>query len=293
MNRTLGLTALAASLVASSTAFARPLEEMKKSGEIRICVVLYPEIVEATPAGCKPDKCKFSGPAYEVAAEYAKHLNLKPKFEILSWDDQFVGEDGKTDKEGEYTPTPLKSGKCDVYPTNVTVLPWREKKMAMIPLFPSRKMILTNAKKKSSIPNYKALGGKTAVVVESTSFHTWLTEINAGDFKDTPIKIVLTKPGEDLKHLAAGKADFALMDADGALSAVKKDPKNLATAFPVGSADNIGWGVSKDHKDLQESVQAFFKDQQSKTDSKLNSVWKTYFGMSFIQYKSFMEQVAK
>ncbi|MBF0442876.1 MAG: ABC transporter substrate-binding protein, partial [Oligoflexales bacterium] len=161
----------------AGTVYARSLEEIKKTKELRICLVVYPGINYVEPKDCK-EKCKYSGPAYDIANAFADHLKVKKTYKQITWDEQFYNDQGKTDREGEYTPEHVKTGNCDVYPNNVTKLPWREKKLAFAILFPSRMMVIINKKDKSTIKELKDLAGKSFVTQKDTSFHTWAVEQN-------------------------------------------------------------------------------------------------------------------
>lgn len=286
-----GFVLSAVAVAWTSAAQARTLDEIKKSQELRVCLVATPGIVEAEPDGCAVEKCKFSGAAFELVNEFAKSIGAKPKYALLKWDEQFQDDSGKTVEDGDYTPAALKSGKCDVYPNNLTILPWRQKKLGMVTLFPSRKMVLVKKDARAKFGETSHLGGKTVVVEKSTSFHRWVEELNAGELKANPVKISFAKPDEVLPRVSTGKADFTLMDSDAALASIRTKFKGIAPAFPVGAADEIGWAMAKEAKDLQEAVKGFFDTQKKTADSKLNSVWKDSYGMSFESFSAIVGQV--
>ena len=45
--------------------------------------------------------------------------------------------------------------------------------------------------------------------------------------------------------------DFTIIGADGALNWTRKKVKNSVVAFPVGSANELGWAFRKEDKGLQ------------------------------------------
>ena len=105
---------------------ARSLDDIKASGEIRLCLYgndmtedrLY--LLGAAPSGCRDD-CTFEGISYDTALIFAKTLapEIKARFVRVGWDEQFHNTEGKTDREEIYTPALLDSGTCDIYVTGM------------------------------------------------------------------------------------------------------------------------------------------------------------------------------
>ncbi len=110
-------------LLTAGQALGRTLQEIRRSGELRICV-----------AGT-------SAPFYEANGEdFARYLGVRAKTEKLtSWDQQFHNADGVTIQDAAYDPAALASGRCDVHPNDLHISAWRKQKMALI-------LLLRNAK---------------------------------------------------------------------------------------------------------------------------------------------------
>ena len=277
-----GLLIAAASLPAQ----ARSLAEIQQTGEIRFCISdTDPAIAVAEPKGCRED-CTFKGPVYDAALAFAATLGdgVKPTFLRVDWEEQFHNKDGKTDREGTYTPELRASGACDLYPSHLTKLPWRLKKLDFVILFPSRMMVLVNKRNKRKFRKPQDLAGKVAIVTKDSSFHTWLQEQNEGAYKDNPVKIEFISSADAVQAVDTGKVDFTLLDGDMAMYAAGSRFKKVALAFPVGPADEIGWAFRKDDKDLQESVRQYFETEQKAPYSETNKRWKKTYGLSLQDY---------
>jgi len=106
------LACVAASLLAPGPCAARSLEQIRATGELRICV-----------AGS-------SAAFYRRNAEiFARELGLRPQVTALAaWDDQFRDARGEVDREARYVPEAMASGRCDLYPNDLHIVPWREDK---------------------------------------------------------------------------------------------------------------------------------------------------------------------
>ncbi len=271
---------------------ARSLEEILQTGEIRFCIAdIDPSVAVAQPEGCRDD-CTFTGPAYDAALAFSKTLGegIKPAFVRVGWEEQFHNKEGVTDREGTYTPELLASETCDIYPSHLTKLPWRSKKLDFVILFPSRMMVVVHKRNKRKFKKAKDLAGKVAAVTKDTSFHTWLQEQNQSTYKDQPIKLQLIQGKTSASAVAAGEADFAFLDGDMAIFAINRKFKNMALAFPVGPVHELGWGFRKADKALQARVKQYFESEKKATYSETNKRWKDTYGLSL---QDFVRMVTK
>ncbi|AZP10966.1 transporter substrate-binding domain-containing protein [Undibacterium parvum] len=265
---------------------ARSLSEIIKSKELRVCVVAYhPDFIRAEPENCRGN-CKFSGLVFEEIQVFSKFLGpqIQAKFLRLDWDEQFFNKNSEVVRNGIYTPELLASGKCDVYPNNLTRNEWRLKKLDIIYLFPSRMMAIVNKSKQKEYKNLHDLAGKIAAVDKDTSYHTWLGEQNQTGFKENPVKIQIISTHESFVAVDSGKVDFTLADSDLAISATQHELKNSSVSFPVGPTEEIGWGFRKQDRDLQAAAQRFFEDQKERENSEFNQLWKKHFGINLIKF---------
>jgi len=275
-------------LIHDPASFARDLDEIRKSGDLRICIVpLTPAYAVAQDPACR-ENCAFSGPVYREAAAVAASLGkgIRAVYHRIDWDEQFFNPSGQTDRDAVYTPRLLSCGKCDVYPSHLTKNGWRLKKLDFAVLFSSRMMVVVNRSKFGDMKTPASLAGKIAAVEKNTSYHTWLSEQNEHAFSNAPVKVHLLSMDDSLAAVETGKADFTLVDVDIALWNTAHRSKDLVVAFPVGPVDEIGWAFRKADRHLRDAVQTIFKRQSLDEMSELNRIWKEEFGVTLIQMKA-------
>jgi len=280
-------------IAAYSQANAKSLEEIIKSKELRICIAYpYDPFVQLESENCRED-CKFSGIFYEESVAFANSLgaDIEPRFIRVDWDEQFFNKEGKTVLDDSYTPELLSSGKCDIYPNNLTKTDWRLKKMDILTLYPSRMMVIVHKSKKSQFKSPADLAGKTVLLEKNTSYHTWMEEQNKTVYAANPVKIEFMLETPARKEINSGKDAFMIADADVAIWATRNVIKDSVVVFPIGSADEIGWGFRKEDKELQAAAQKFFDNQRTNPDSVLNTIWKNYFGRSLTEFIALMMSV--
>lgn len=258
-------------------ASARSLAEIKKSKELRICL-----------AGSKQDFYLKNALALVEFLGEGIEANL---FHFDNWNDQFVNQDGVVVRDAEYTPEPLASGRCDLYPNDLVRLQWREKKMAFIPLYISKNTIIVNRDNRQKFHKLDDISGKKAAIMQGTSFHTWLEQQNEGIFKNSPVTIIFMHQEEAIKAAESGAVDFAISGADGALWAAKKFAPQVAVAFSVGEITEYGWCVAKKDTDLQQEVLRFFDRERSSPGSQLNAIWKETIGMTLGEYVLYVSSI--
>ncbi len=270
---------------------ARGLEQILQSGELRACIVpVTPAYATFPDPSCRED-CPATGPVPRMVAAFAATLGqeVRPVFHRLEWDEQFHEAGGQTIRDAEYTPHHLETGHCDIYPTHLTKLAWRTKKMDFATLFLSRMMVIVHLEQLPGFATVHDLAGKTAGVALNTSLHTWVLELNKTEFRDEPIRIQLIESGTELESVMTGAADFILLDAEVSLWESVNRFQKLSVAFPVGPVEEIGWGLRKQDTDLKNAVLLFFKDQTMNEASRLNSIWKEEFGLTLNQLRALIQ----
>jgi len=285
----LRILCMAAAMIAGQVIFsdARSLEEIQKTKEIRICICYpyNPFVKLESPEDCRED-CKFSGIIYEESLEFAKSLgsDIQPKFLRVDWDEQFFNKEGKTVIEESYTPELLASGRCDVYPNNLTKTDWREKKMDIVTMYPSRMMVIVHKSLKNQFKSPADLAGKTVLLEKDTSYQTWIEEQNKTTYAANPVKIEFMLETPAIQAVNSGRDAFLLTDADFAIWGTRNNFKNALAVFPIGPSCEIGWAFRKEDKDLQAAAQNFFDSQRGNSGSVLNTIWKNYFGRSLTEF---------
>ncbi|MBF0230777.1 MAG: transporter substrate-binding domain-containing protein [Desulfamplus sp.] len=254
-----------------ASTYARSLEEIKKSGELRLCV---------------------AGSSYELYTKtgtaFAESLGVKANVKKLeAWDTLFQNKEGVVDKEAVYTPYLMEMGECDCYPNDMVINEWRLKKMDFAALFKTRMTVVINKDNQNNIKSEVDLKGKRAAVMKGTSYHTWMEEKNKKDFADNPIQITLMSTDESMNVVDSKTVDFTIIGADGALNWTRNKVKNSMVGFFVGPVNQVGWGFRKDDKELIEAAKIFF-DSQRKLNSKFDLIWKEKVGISLSEFNLFI-----
>lgn len=273
-------------------ALARSLDEIRASGELRICIAaIHPSVATIEPPDCAAD-CRFSGPAVEAAEAFAGTLDgVAPLFRQVGWDAQFQNAEGETIVDADYTPALLADGSCDVMPNHMTVTDWRLKKMDIVPMFENRMIVMLNSNRENDIAGISDLAGKTTAAELSTSFHVWLERQNAGTFADDPITILDGNTRDTYAALDDGRLDFALADANAAVWLIRNQLANAEVAFAIGEGQQIGWALNKRDHDLRDAVESFFASQKTSQTSDLNRIWETHFGVTLSRYETLVRSL--
>ena len=269
---------------------ARSLDEIKQSGEVRVCLVPVPEGFTVEPSECR-ENCKFGGDLYDLAIAFSQSLgrDIKPKIVRVEWDEQFFNQDGRTVQEDTYTPALLASGKCDAYQTGLTKLPWREKKLGFVTLYPTRMVVMVNKSRQQQLKTPADLCGKAAATVKNTSYHMWMQAQNDSTCVSNPIKIEFMNFEETSKALDSERVDFKMDNFDNTLW-LGTPFKNSVAGFAVGPVVEQGLAFRKEDKDLQAAARKFLDTQKASKDSLWNKQWKSGIGMTLPEY---LERVPK
>jgi len=255
----------------NTSAYARSLQEIRKSNEIRLCA-----------AGSSSSLYSRMGTVF------AESLGIKAKIiKLDSWDQQFHNKDGVTIKQESYTPFLMEKGDCDCYPNDLVMHEWRMKKLDFVVLFKTRMTVVTHRDKKGEFTTENDLKGKTAAVMKGTTYHTWLEEKNKTDFADNPVLIKFMSTDDSMKAVDSKSVDFTVIGADGALNWTRNKIKNSETAFFVGPVTQVGWAFKKSDKDLQKAAQECFRSLQ-KAGSAFDTIWKEEVGIPLSDYILFI-----
>ena len=258
-----------------TTAWGRTLEEIRLSQELRVCV-----------AGS-------SAAFYQANAEaFARYLGVPAKVRTLnSWDEQFLNRAGKLEREGRYVSRLLENGECDLFPNDLHVLDWRESKMALVPYYTVRKMIVAHQKLRPSVREPADLAGLTAAVQKNTSYDLWLQNENSTSFAHRPVRIEHHPTAESVQLVSRGLVDFTVTGSEGAFKWMRSgEYDNLDLLFPVDDILPVGWGIAPAAADLREALERYFTDSL-RAGSELDRSWQQYYGISRIEYKFFEQSL--
>ncbi len=266
------LCVLALGMTAAS---ARSLEEIKASGELRLCV-----------AGSSHELYTMTGKAFAESLGVVANVTR-----LGDWDEQFHHADGVTDKEGAYTPHLMETGACDVYPNDLVIIEWRQKKLDFAVLYHTRMTVVINKSNQGKIKSETDLRGRRAAVMEGTTYHSWMAQKNSTDFADDPIQLTFMPTNDSMLAVDNQQADFTVIGANGALTWTRHKVKNSAVGFFVGPVTQVGWGFRKGDTDLLEAADLFFESQR-RLNSRFDEIWKEKVGMTLSEFNVFISSVA-
>ncbi|MBX3649957.1 MAG: response regulator [Burkholderiales bacterium] len=246
---------------------ARDLPEIRSSGVLRACV-----------AGS-------SAPFYEANARiFAGFIGVKADITRLpSFDHQFHDAEGKTVREGRYEARYLADGSCDLFPNDLHILDWRATKMALIPYYTARKIVIANRSLHGVIKGPADLAGRNAIVQQGTAYEAWLLNQNGRAYASDPVVVRNAPTREAVNIVADGNADFTIVGSEGAFEWVRTDLLNLDIFFPVDEPVSVGWGTAFSSKQLQHELARFFHESK-RVGSDLDRSWRKHYGTSLVEY---------
>ncbi|MEG3640988.1 transporter substrate-binding domain-containing protein [Magnetococcus sp. PR-3] len=258
-----------------SSAQARTLSEIIRSGELRLCV-----------AGSNYKLYSATG------RTFARYLGVNPRITHLSsWDQQFQDHHGVTHKPLAYTPALLADGLCDLYPNDLVMVPWRLNKMVITPLYATRMTVVVPQATVQGIHTLNDLAGKTAALMKGTIYHTWLEKQNNTRFIENPVVLKFLSTNEAIAALSRGDVDFSLLGADGAFKQTQKHKMAISVAFPVGPMREVGWATHMEHHQLRSKISTFFTLQHM-TSSPFDHLWEQYVGIPLTSFNLFITSTA-
>ena len=262
-----------APLAVIAIAFAAPaqsrnLDEIQKTGVLRICV-----------AGA-------SAPFYQANAEaFSRFLGVRPEITPLShWDLQFQNDAGLTLKEASYEPRLLANGSCDIFPNDLHITDWRKSKMLLVPYYTTRLVVIAHRDLHESMTRLEDLAGRKAAVQKETAYDVWIAQRNAEEFAHNPVAVTHAPTAVSLGMVASKSVDFTLSGSESAFKWVRGDLENLAILFPVDNPVMVGWGIQQSAKKLRDRLELFF-EKSERVGTDLDRSWQKYYGISLMEYQ--------
>lgn len=257
-------------LTASFGAPARSLEQIRASGTLRICV-----------SGSSAELYQANGEAF------ARYLKVQPEvIQLASFDEQFHNADGLTVLDSSYEPQLMAEGRCDVFPNDLHIVPWRAQKLQLVPYYKVRKVIVARQALHATLNQLPDLMGRRAAVQKGTAYDTWLQQANTKELAAKPVRIIHAPTEESIRLVAQGSADFTVLGTDSAFKWVRADIAQLSIQFPVDEAVEVGWGVQKSAQSLATELTRFFAESQ-RVGSELDNNWQQYYRISLMEYRVF------
>ncbi len=220
---------------------------------------------------------------YELLLAFGEALGLPVTIVDQTTIDAFFTRDGVMPKdlgapgsEYGYTPDLLKT--VDLYGGPFAVVPWRQRLMTMIPLFPTRSQLAGRIGEE--ISTVKDMDGKRIAVIKDSIQHRNLKSL--AERANLSFGYVYASGETELFDLVAdGKADYFL---DGSVYFAKNSAKLTGISLSPFPEEVIstGWGVKKDDGKLVSILGKFMA--ASLRSGLFGSLWSKTFGMDFDAY---------
>jgi len=186
---------------------------------------------------------------HALAEEFADYLGVSLEFVITPYFEKYwEDEQGDVVKDSAYTPDWFNY--FDVACEVIAPIPWREKKVDLIPVYPSNYSVI--AKKGTQISNIASLSDLRGVTGKQTVYEDLLEKNNIKNFYYESINNFLS-------DVEAGKADYTILY--NAFAELSNYP-DLEVKLELGTAD-VCWAVRKDQPELEAAVQKFIRESSS------------------------------
>ena len=263
-----------------SFCFSRTLDEIKKSGVLRVGFFKEKTSFAIDAEG------NMSGFDYELAKSFAEYLNVKLNPVIIEWNQIFSkDESGKIiDKNKIYNPFLFEADKVDIIAQEITKLKWRDKLLNLVPVTKSRQALfgLNDGKQAAKIAD---LSNSKIFVRKNTSFQElYEKKIKPGAAN---CEAVLSDSGNDegVALILSKSVDFSITDAFQFFGFKNESLKYM---FSLSSNETLCWAIKKNNIELTNELKKFLKF--SKKSGTFDKIFKSYLGVSEKEYNNALKK---
>ncbi|HPG29238.1 MAG TPA: transporter substrate-binding domain-containing protein [bacterium] len=257
-----------------SLCFSRTLDEIKKSGILRVGFFKEKTSFAIDAEG------NMSGFDFELAKSFAEYLNVKLIPVIVEWNQIFSkDESGKIiEKNKIYNPFIFESDSADIIAQEITKLKWREKLMNLVPVTKSRQALFGIKDGKQAV-KISDLSNSKIYIRKNTSFHE-LYE-NKIKPKAANAEAFYSDEGNDegITLLLSKSVDFSITDA---FQFFGFKNENLKYMFSLSPSETLCWAIKKNNKELTNELKKFLTI--SKKSGVFDKIFKSYLGVSEKEY---------
>jgi len=203
-----------------------------------------------------------SGLDFEMVTDLARVLGLPLKIEVPHDLKSFFSRNGTippdvvTNLSLVYTPDLLKT--VDLYIGPFTVLPWRERLMTMVPIYPMQNFLA--GLEGEEIRKVAQLGGKRLAIIKDSMQENLLRDLATKE--GLSIRFEYVSPEVDLFALVAnGRADYTL---DGGLFFAQNRTKMRGLSLSPFPSEpvRVGWSLKKSDPALASIVRKYIAKVQ-------------------------------
>jgi len=228
----------------------------------------------------------FSGFQYDLTKEFADFLDIDFKIQTVLFSELFSKDGAIPDRiktDPAYTYDPDIFNKADLNVSFLTILPWRQQIMDMIPYLPAKEMFVSRAD--NPIRELTDLEGKIIGYGIGSSYEHTLLQINNRLNNSLTLK---SFPFEEniLKDISEGSIDGTVLDLQNLLISLQNYP-NLVAELPASDIEHVAWGVKKGNNILAGIIQKFFK--YTHEAGIMDGLFKKNYNVQIEKYYSLIE----
>lgn len=250
------------------------LEDLKEAGSLKVAMREFDTVyvIEGN---------KIKGLHYSLIRNFADDLGIELDVKLVNFSDYWkdvYGDSKRAVSDTEYAYTPELLMDVDIYCDTITVLPWREKLVEFIPLYPLREVIVRHVS--VDIDELADLKDKRIAIQPDTSYLVTLKELE-DDLGTSFEYINVESVPEVLPTISKYKADVTLYDSNRAFLEVEKFD-NLVVGIPASEVKFTAWAVSKENPELA-SIMTKYIDYL-KSANVFDVLWKEDYDISFVDY---------
>jgi membrane-bound lytic murein transglycosylase MltF len=261
-------------LPAFSAAEIRRIDELRSAGGIRALTSQKDGIYLEAADG------STSGYHYFLLEQFARWLDtpfsidINPRFSAYFERGGELPQEVLEGKTQGYVPDAI--GRYDLYAVNLTLLPWREAILDLVPIYPTRVLLLSRTGE--GIDEIADLTGKTVLTRSSTSYERILLELGEREGIDFDLEYTERTFPELLRE---GIGDAAAVDSEIAIISIR-NRGDLRISTPLSDVQLIGWAFARGDVILSGLFRRFVSSAYE--NGVLDQLWYREFRISFAEY---------
>jgi len=258
------------------------LNDKRKIGHLAIATVNAKDVYMVQEDG------SITGFDYDLVNNLAQILGLQLDIRVQEDVTGFFAKDGvfnpdvTTDPTINYTPDLLNE--VDIYAGPFSIVPWREKLMAMVPMMPMGQVLAGRAGEE--IYDITELDGKRLAVLAGSYQETLISRLmEEEDF--SVIFSYMESTDDPLDFVKAGKADY-LIDAAVYMAKGMTNLEGMAVSPIKIDLVTVGWAVRKDNRALVTILEKYINN--SLANGSFGRLWKENSGVDFDYYLNLIKE---
>jgi membrane-bound lytic murein transglycosylase MltF len=162
----------------------------------------------------------------------------------------------------------------------MTILPWREKILTLVPTYPTKVLLITPPGKECS--TIMEMSKLNLIILKDSSYETILDNLE----KETKVKFKRSKTNlgsTTLLKVFDGSFEGTLADANRFILFQKEHKSNLNSSLILSNIQTLSWGVAKENRILASILQKYLS--YAKSTNIFNDIFIKSYNISFADYK--------